>query len=90
MISSGRVSAGQWSLLANMVTLRRGMIAAGRAGGMIYFWSALNAPPVYHLSLALNTIDPSFCLNELTVVTEIECYVTDSFNDFFDFDRSVV
>lgn len=79
MISSGRVSAGQWSLLANTVTLRRGMIGGSRAGGMIYFWSALYAPPVY-LSLALNTIDPSFCLNELTVVTEIECYVTDGFN----------
>jgi len=48
MISSGRVSAGQWSLLANTVTLRRGMIAGGRAGGMIYFWSALNAPPAHH------------------------------------------
>lgn len=46
---------------------QRDDLAGGRAGGMIYFSSALSALP------ALNTIDPSFCLNELTVVTEIEC-----------------
>lgn len=51
MISSGYVSAGQWSLLANTVTLRRGMIAGGSGWHDLFFVRSLSAPP------ALNTMD---------------------------------